>query len=57
MPTNHAWTPMVKTFGLKSIPQKMGHQFNPPGPGFSILSLMETLCQALAIIPQIIMSF
>jgi hypothetical protein len=28
----------------------------PAGPGFSILSLMEPLCQAPAIIPQIIMS-
>jgi hypothetical protein len=29
---------------------------NPGPPGFSVLSLMEPLCQALLVIPQIIMS-
>ncbi len=47
---------MVRLFGQKSIPLMPGPNPIPPGPGFSVLSLMEPLRQAPAVIPQIIMS-
>ncbi len=56
MPINAASTPMVRLFGQRSIPLMPGPDPIPPGAGFSVLSLMEPLLRAPAVIPQLIMS-